>query len=120
MTVRRLKTYTGNTGFVYQYYFVGKRPAVRQPGEVPSTEYVFDVTSDRKNTYAISVFLSSAVISGWAALHGRSLTDSEQYAAVKMRLFEAFDELADLPRRGRQLVVDARSLEAALSTLGVD
>ena len=27
MTIRRLKTYTGSQGYVYQYYFVGKRPA---------------------------------------------------------------------------------------------
>jgi hypothetical protein len=26
MTIRRLKTYTGSQGYVYQYYFVGKRP----------------------------------------------------------------------------------------------
>ena len=25
MTIRRLKTYTGSQGYVYQYYFVGKR-----------------------------------------------------------------------------------------------
>ena len=76
MTVRRLKTYTGNTGYVYQYYFVGQRPGAGQACEGPSTEYVFDVTSDRKNTYAISVFLSQAVIEGWAVAHGRALTDA--------------------------------------------
>ena len=31
MTVRRMKTYTGGQGYVYQYYFVGKRPAL--PGQ---------------------------------------------------------------------------------------
>ena len=30
MTVRRLKTYTAQTGYVYEYYFVGKRPALRR------------------------------------------------------------------------------------------
>ena len=28
MTVRRMKTYTGQTGYVYQYYFVGQREAL--------------------------------------------------------------------------------------------
>jgi len=27
MTIRRLKTYAGSQGYVYQYYFVGKRAA---------------------------------------------------------------------------------------------
>ena len=32
MTVRRLKTYTAQTGYVYEYYFVGKqRCAGRRP-----------------------------------------------------------------------------------------
>jgi hypothetical protein len=120
MTIRRLKTYTGNTGYVYQYYFVGKRPAITRPADSPTTEYVFDVTSDRKNTYSISVFFSRAVSDTWAAAHGRSLTDAEQYAAVKMRLFQAFDELDDLSNQGRRLVIDSSALETALSTLGVD
>ena len=28
MTLRRMKTYTGGQGYVYQYYFVGKRAAL--------------------------------------------------------------------------------------------
>ena len=55
MTVRRMKTYTGEQGYVYQYYFVGKRPAVESG--TPATEYIFDVTSDRKVTYAVSVLV---------------------------------------------------------------
>ena len=55
MTIRRLKTYTGSQGYVYQYYFVGRRPAPE------ADEYIFDVTSDRKVTYAVSVFLPHQV-----------------------------------------------------------
>ena len=64
MTIRRMKTYTGEQGYVYQYYFVGKRPA---SGEVPGTEYIFDVTSDRKTTYAVSVILPEKLLGDWAA-----------------------------------------------------
>jgi len=46
MTVRRLKTYTGSQGYVYQYYFVGQRPAAVKPSEGPATEYIFDITSE--------------------------------------------------------------------------
>jgi hypothetical protein len=121
MTIRRLKTYTGSQGYVYQYYFVGKRPAPAS-GAHPSdaNEYVFDVTSDRKLTYAVSIFLPQQIVAAWAESHGRALSDSEQYAAVKMRLFRAFDELEDMQAHGRQLRIDEQSLEESLSSLGVE
>jgi hypothetical protein len=120
MTVRRLKTYAGAQGYVYQYYFVGKRPALANDPEVPATEFVFDVTSDRKLTYAVSVFLPEAAVSAWAKTHGRSLNDAEQYASAKLRLFRAFDELEDVKAHGRRLTIDVALLEEALSSLGVD
>jgi len=121
MTIRRLKTYTGSQGYVYQYYFVGKRSAPASGAhESDANEYIFDVTSDRKLTYAVSVFLPHRVIAAWAESHGRLLADSEQYAAVKMRLFRAFDELEEMQAHGRQLQIDAQSLEEALASLGVE
>jgi hypothetical protein len=119
MTLRRMKTYTGGQGYVYQYYFVGKRAALADAAEAPASEYVFDVTSDRKTTFAVSVFLPDEALRGWAARHGRALTEAEQYGAVKMRLFRAFDEIEDMLAQGRRLVVNEESLEAALGALGV-
>jgi hypothetical protein len=118
MTIRRMKTYTGGQGYVYQYYFVGKRPA--SPPERAATEYVFDVTSDRKTTFAVSIFLTEEATRTWAASHGRTLTDAEQYGAVKMRLFEAFDEIENMMADGRHLLVDIEPLNRVLATLGVD
>jgi hypothetical protein len=124
MTIRRLKTYTGSQGYVYQYYFVGKRPGApaNASNDEPSEadEYIFDVTSDRKLTYAVSILLSHEVVAGWANSHGRSLSDSEQYAAVKMCLFRAFDEVQDPQANGWQLRIDSQSLEESLASLGVD
>jgi hypothetical protein len=117
MTVRRLKTYTGAQGYVYQYYFVGKRPAADISA---ATEYIFDVSSDRKTTYAVSVVLPYSAVAAWAETHGRPLADSEQYAAVKMRLFRAFDEVENLCANGRCLLVDSQSLEESLASLGVE
>jgi hypothetical protein len=119
MTLRRMKTYTGGQGYVYQYYFVGKRLALADAPEAPATEYIFDVTSDRKTTFSVSVFLPDESLRGWAYQHGRALTDAEQYGAVKMSLFLAFDEVADMMAQGRRLVVSSESLETALGTLGV-
>jgi|SRR5579864_6480288 len=120
MTIRRMKTYTGGQGYVYQYYFVGKRMAVSTPSPAPATEYVFDVTSDRKTTFAVSVFLEEDAKQQWAARHNRTLTEAEQYGAIKMRLFQAFDQIENMMADGRRLVVDAQALEQLLTTLGVD
>jgi hypothetical protein len=119
MTVRRMKTYTGGQGYVYQYYFVGQRPAPPTASQVPATELIFDVTSDRKTMFAVSVFLHRDAVTAWAARHGRPLTDAEQYAAAKMRLFRAFDDIEHMMSDGRSLVIEAHLLEELLSTLGV-
>ena len=112
-----MKTYTGGQGYVYQYYFVGKRAAM--PGAGSATEYIFDVTSDRKTTFSVSVFLSDEAVRTWASVHGRALSDAEQYGATKMRLFEAFDEIEDMMAKGRHLTIDSAALERLLTTLGV-
>jgi hypothetical protein len=114
-----MKTYTGGQGYVYQYYFVGKRAALPGSSEGPAEEYIFDVTSDRKTTFAVSVFVSHDALRGWAGRHGRALTDAEQYGAAKMRLFQGFDEIEDMLASGRRLPVSDDSLEKTLDLLGV-
>jgi hypothetical protein len=118
--LRRLKTYTGAQGYVYQYYYVGKRAALADDSESPATEFIFDVTSDRKLTYAVSIFLPDSVREVWSKAHGRSLNDAEQYGAVKLRLFRAFDKIEDMKAGGRRLTIDAAALEESLTTLGVE
>jgi hypothetical protein len=118
--VRRMKTYAGGQGYVYQYYFVGQRPALPEDPEAPATEFIFDVTSDRKHTYAVSVFLPEKAVKAWAAQHSRPLTEAEKYAAAKLRLFRAFDEIEDIKACGRRLTIDEGLLEEALSSLGVE
>lgn len=118
--IRRLKTYAGAQGYVYQYYFVGQRAALADDSEAPATEFIFDVTSDRKLTYAVSVFLPQRTLTAWGRSHGRALTDAEQYAAVKLRLFRAFDELEDVKTHGRRLILEPAALEEALASLGVE
>ena len=103
---------------MYQYYFVEKRAAGLAEREV--VEYIFEVTSDRKQTYPVRVVLPLQVVLAWADSHLRSLADSEQYAAVKLRLFRAFDELEDMQSEGRQLHIDSGFLEASLASLGVE
>lgn len=116
VTVRRLKTYVAETGYVYQYYFVGKRPALDNSS---ATEYVFDVNSDRRTTFAVSVFILPAALAHWSAQNGRDLSDTEQYAAAKLRLLQGFDEHSDMFAQGRQLLVDANNIDVLLEPLGL-
>ena len=118
MTVRRMKSYTGSQGYVYQYYFVGKRAALE--AGPPATEYIFDVTSDRKTTYSVSVFVEAEALHAWTEAHGRAPSEAEEYGAAKMRLFKAFDEVEDMMASGRRLRIDQGALEEVFSTLGID
>jgi hypothetical protein len=115
--IRRMKTYTGGQGYVYQYYFVGSRPSTSE--NKPAVEYIFDVTSDRKTTFSVSILMLDEGVKTWAATHGRSLSDAEQYGTVKMRLFEAFDQVEDMMAHGRNLQIDRQDLDRLLGTLGV-
>ena len=120
MTVRRIKTYTAQTGYVYQYYFVGKREALASDPESPATEYVFDVSSDRKTTFAVSVFLGPGAIEAWSAARGRKLSEPEGYAAVKLRLMQGFDEIPNMLQSGRRLRVEASEICDLLDSIGID
>ncbi len=111
-----MKTYTGATGYVYQYYFVGKRPALESDPDAPAVEFIFDITPDRKTMYATSVLLKQEGLRAWAGRHARPLTDPEQYAAAKLRLFQAFDEIENI-REHLRLVIDAGNIEEVLSSL---
>jgi len=116
----QLKTYTAQTGYVYQYYFVGARPALEDDPEAPATEYVFDVTADRKTTFAVSIFLQAEAVKKWSASRGRELSEPEQYAAAKLCLMQGFDEIVDMSNAGRRLRLDAELLASLLESIGVD
>jgi len=120
MTVRRLKTYTAQTGYVYQYYFVGQREALAGDPESPATEYIFDVTADRKTTFAVSVFVGPPALDAWAATRGRALSQPECYAAVKLRLMQAFDDIPDMLQSGRRLRVESVEICDLLDSIGID
>ncbi len=78
--VRRQKTYSAQSGYVYQYFYRGYRIS----GE--TTEYVFETSADRKTTFPVTVLLPASSVAG------RDLTNTERYAVAKMALFQAFDE----------------------------
>ncbi len=116
--VRRQKSRSAASGYVYQYYYQGQRPLTRA-GE-QGAEYVFDVSADRKTSFPVSVFVSREAVSLWERRHGRELRSNERYAVAKMALFQAFDERPD-PAAMRELVrVRPADLDAILESLDLD
>jgi hypothetical protein len=114
--VRRIKTYSGETGFVYQYVFVSQHRA-RRGWWTWGTEYLFEVSRDRKSSFLVPVFVSDEAPRAWRRLQGRELSPTEQYAAAKMRLFQAFDTMEDLESQLAMVVVDATNIEELLAPL---
>lgn len=116
--IRRQKTYSARSGFVYQYFYEGYRESERA-GRA-GHEYVFHVTSDRKSSFPLTVFLPAAAVESWQRIHGRDLAPKEQYAAVKMALFDTFDERADLGPASAEVEISAAWIETLLAMLEID
>jgi len=116
--VRRQKTYDAQSGYVYQYYYEGQRPFAREGEE--GTEFVFDVSADRKTSAPVSVFLLDEAAHAWEQQHGRALVSTERYATAKMALFQAFDERAHPGLMKQDIRVRAADMEAILAGLGID
>lgn len=116
--VRRVKTYSGQSGYVYQYVFIEQRRA-RRGWLTRGAEYVFDVSSDRKSSFLLPVFVADEALASWRKAHGRELSSTEQYAAAKMRLFRAFDEAGNLGGDAAGVAVDSTNIEELLAALDI-
>ncbi len=92
--VRREKAYSADTGYVYQYFYEGYRES--GTGEEAGHEYIFTVSSDRASSFTITLSMSRRIMETWQKNHERELNATEQYALVKMALFQIFDERANL------------------------
>ena len=114
-TVRRVKSYSAETGYVYQYYFYEVQKIRR--GLTPGTEYVYMVSADRKRAFPLRIFVRRDAEEKWARKVGRVLSGTEEYAVAKMRLFQALDEIEDVEAHSADLVVDESNLEALLAQL---
>lgn len=117
-SVRREKAYSADTGYVYQYFYEGYRDAERA-GE-PGQEYVFHVTSDRASRFALRVFLGQRALEAWQRAHGSPLSPTEQYAVVKMSLFQTFDERTEMGSDPVDVIVSAADIETHSATLELD
>jgi len=114
-TVRRVKSYSAATGYVYQYQFQDVHPA--REGSESGNEYVYYVSADRKTMFPIRIFVPRDSIEHWSKKTGRALTGTEEYAIAKMRLFQALDEIEDFATSRPRLTVEESSLSALLARL---
>ena len=114
-TVRRVKSYSAATGYVYQYQFQKLRKSRR--GFSLGTEYVYLVSLDRRPAFPLCIFIRRSAVEKWGQKVGRPMTGTEEYALAKMRLFQAFDEAENLASAQPELVVDESNLEALLAQL---
>ena len=117
MPTHRMKTYSGESGYVYQYYFLESQERKRWWARI-GTAFLFHVTSDRKKFYVVEVLLEDRALQAWEREHGRPLEDAEQYAAAKMRLFRAFDESED-PEKLSDIRVSDSNIDGLLKPLGL-
>ena len=114
-TVRRVKSYSAATGYVYQYYFFEVQKTRR--GFASGTEYVYIVSVDRKSVFPLRIFVRGDAVEKWSRAAGRALSGTEEYAAAKMRLFQALDEIEQIDARHAEFVIDESNLADLLSQL---
>jgi len=114
--VRRLKTYSAQSGYVYQYCYEGQRS---YQGPESGTEFVFSLSADRKTWRPCKVLVPAGAVAHWEAAHERQLTDTERYAIAKMALFQAFDERATPALMKADIAVRNADVEAIVEALGL-
>jgi hypothetical protein len=101
----RPRTYSADSGYVYEYSFAGFR-RLRRGGD-DYVEYVFDVTGGRVERSAVAILLPERRLREWAA-RDRDLTASERYGIAKLTLKRALDRFPD-PRSLHSEVVPDRT-----------
>lgn len=113
-----MKTYSAQSGYVYQYYFLESKVRRRWLGN-GGAAFLFHVTSDRKNFSVVEILLEEAALKAWEKAHGRALAEQEKYAAAKMGLFRTFDETGE-PAKLQAFRVSAAMMDELLAPLGLD
>jgi hypothetical protein len=102
---------------VYQYFYEGQRQY--EAGTDNGTEFVFNISADRKNWDMLSVLVSETAVRAWETANGRELSRTEWYAIAKIALFQAFDERASPSLMSEPVKVRTADIDAIVETLGL-
>ena len=111
--VRRMKTYSAESGYAYQYLYEGYRDVLG--GNV----YVFSVSADRKTFSPVSIAVMHKAYSGWEHQHDRPLAPNEVYAIAKLGLFGVLDANPPAEVAGKEFAISAERACEILDTLDV-
>jgi hypothetical protein len=71
-TVRRIKSYSAENGYVYQYQFQDVHPSHRDAAK--GNEFIYYVSADRKTMFPIRIFVRREALDQWTKQTGRVLT----------------------------------------------
>ncbi len=115
--VRRIKSYTARSGYVYEYFFEGHRQW--RDGLGRGVEFEFRVSAGREHWLPAAVVVADRAIRPWEAAHARTLSSTERYAIAKLALFQAFDERAAPPETALEVRVSEAGVEAIVDRLGL-
>jgi len=115
--MRRIKYYSAQSGYVYQYFYSGHRS--QGQGDSRRDEFVFEVSSGRKEYSTVAVFVADEATEGWERRHDRKLTATERYAIAKISLFQAFDDTSTPADMIREIHIRPADVEAILDQLGL-
>jgi len=108
--VRRIKSYTAESGYVYQYFYEGHRQWRDERGR--GIEFEFRISAGREQWLPAAVIVSDRAVERWQSAHARTLSSTERYAIAKLALFEAFDRHETPPAAALEVLVTPVDVEA--------
>lgn len=111
----RTKTYSADTGLVYQYAYCGYRDLESRDAR---REHVFTISRDRTSTVTLRIGIEAYAVHACEQLIGRPLLNAEQYAIAKLTLFSVFDQVPDLTSLPQPIRPDAPQMQTYLQQLG--
>jgi hypothetical protein len=105
----RQKTYSAESGYVYQYALSSFRQR-RDAGDFVH-EYTFTVTSGVMGMLRVTVALRASVLGAWEMARGRELSASERFGIAKIALKRAFDDASSPAALGNVIAPERAEVE---------
>jgi hypothetical protein len=109
----RTKTYSGESGYVYQYHFEGER-------DYPDGKaYLFCISVAGAPPFVTEIRIRRTSTDPWELSERRKLTPTEHYAIAKMALFSLLDRASSPAALIDAYEVSAEEVREILRTLDI-
>jgi len=113
---RRIKSYSAESGYVYEYTYEGHRPW--RDGTGRGVEFAFRISAGRAQWLPTAVVVADRALTAWESARERKLSSTERYAIAKLALFQAFDERPAPPVAALEVNVTPADVEDIAERLG--